>query len=267
MASTNSTSSFTAVNEGEFAQLDLNGKMIIVKAEYGNEIRKVPILNDEITYDELVLMMQRLFKLQPTDEVELKYRDEDNDLVSIIDGNDLSFAIQCSRTLRLKIFVNSKASAVSFNDRKVIRDELIGIRNRCIDLLDKLDLSNGANDTLYTIAEAKESEAVIEKAQKMLSDAPKELDPLNKRSSSVATLEAEKIDSEVPKSEGPTGVSQSTQDHEQHESQSGESWVMWLHCEPLLRAPFLPFLLYSFPDACPPADVPGSSHAPADAVV
>lgn len=148
MTSSTSTnaSPFTAMNE-DFAQLDLNGK-IIIKAEYGDDIRKIPILNDEITYDELVLMMQRLFRLQSTDEIEIKYRDEDNDLISIVDGNDLSFAIQCSRHLKLKLAVNAKQSIVSVNQRKVIRDELIAIRNRCIGLLDKLDqtVSDVSND-------------------------------------------------------------------------------------------------------------------------
>jgi len=204
MASTNSTSSFTAVND-EFSHLDLNGK-IIVKAEYGTDIRKIPILNDEITYDELVLMMQRLFKLQPTDEIEIKYRDEDNDLISIVDGNDLSFAIQCSRLLKLKLFVNSKSTTISFNERKEIRDELIAIRNRCINLLDKFDLApNGEVSEANSVSKESEADSYAKnESKKLYSDPPKELDPLNKRSNSpVATLETEAlpVKNELPKSD------------------------------------------------------------------
>lgn len=58
-------------------QLDLTGKLII-KAQLGDDIRRIPIHNEDITYDELVLMMQRVFrgKLQSNDEVTIKYKDE-----------------------------------------------------------------------------------------------------------------------------------------------------------------------------------------------
>ena len=60
-----------------FLPLDLSGKLVI-KAKLGDDIRKVPIFNEDITYDELLLMLQRVFKgrLSPTDDVTLKYRDE-----------------------------------------------------------------------------------------------------------------------------------------------------------------------------------------------
>ncbi|KAG7254795.1 hypothetical protein CRUP_031342, partial [Coryphaenoides rupestris] len=86
-------------------QLDLSGKLII-KAQLGDDIRRIPIHNEDITYDELVLMMQRVFrgKLQSSDEVTIKYKDEDDDLITIFDSSDLSFAIQCSRILKLTLF-------------------------------------------------------------------------------------------------------------------------------------------------------------------
>ena len=39
----------------------------------------------DITYDELILMMQRVFRdqLSSSDDVTLKYKDEDGDLVSL----------------------------------------------------------------------------------------------------------------------------------------------------------------------------------------
>ena len=57
--------------------VDLSGKLII-KAQLGNDIRKIPIHNEEITYDELLLMMQRLFaaKIRSSDEIIIKYKDE-----------------------------------------------------------------------------------------------------------------------------------------------------------------------------------------------
>lgn len=61
--------------ESGFAHLDLTGKLII-KAQLGDDIRRVPYGNDEITYDELIIMMQRLFrgKLEPDDHVAIKYK-------------------------------------------------------------------------------------------------------------------------------------------------------------------------------------------------
>ena len=57
--------------------IDMSGKLII-KAQLGDDIRRIPIHNEEITYDELLLMMQRLFrgKIRSQDDVLIKYKDE-----------------------------------------------------------------------------------------------------------------------------------------------------------------------------------------------
>ena len=57
--------------------LDLSGKLII-KVRLGEDIRRIPIHNEDITYDELVLMMQRVFrgKINCNDELAIKYKDE-----------------------------------------------------------------------------------------------------------------------------------------------------------------------------------------------
>ncbi|XP_076018034.1 protein TFG isoform X2 [Genypterus blacodes] len=121
-------------------QLDLSGKLII-KAQLGNDIRRIPIHNEDITYDELVLMMQRVFrgKLQSNDEVTIKYKDEDDDLITIFDSSDLSFAIQCSRILKLTLFVNGQPRPLESSQVKYLRRELIEIRNKVNNLLDSLE--------------------------------------------------------------------------------------------------------------------------------
>lgn len=55
--------SVASLSDGEtgLSRLDLTGK-IIIKASLGHDTRRMPIHNDEITYDELILMMQRVFK-------------------------------------------------------------------------------------------------------------------------------------------------------------------------------------------------------------
>lgn len=58
-------------------EMDLSGKLII-KVQLGDDIRRIPIHNEAITYDELVLMMQRVFrgKLTSNDDITIKYKDE-----------------------------------------------------------------------------------------------------------------------------------------------------------------------------------------------
>ena len=64
-------------NQENFRQLDLSGKLII-KVRLGDDVRRIPIHNEDITFDELVLMMQRVYRgrLSSTDEVLIKYQDE-----------------------------------------------------------------------------------------------------------------------------------------------------------------------------------------------
>ncbi|KAJ8255270.1 hypothetical protein GJAV_G00202980 [Gymnothorax javanicus] len=121
-------------------QLDLSGKLII-KAQLGDDIRRIPIHNEDITYDELLLMMQRVFrgKLQSSDEVTIKYKDEDDDLITIFDSSDLSFAIQCSRILKLTLFVNGQPRPLESSQVKHLRRELIELRNKVNSLLDCLE--------------------------------------------------------------------------------------------------------------------------------
>lgn len=43
-----------------------------------DDIRRVPIHNEDITYDELLLMLQRMFRgqLKPDDDITVKYKDD-----------------------------------------------------------------------------------------------------------------------------------------------------------------------------------------------
>ncbi|ENN79837.1 protein TFG isoform X2 [Dendroctonus ponderosae] len=122
--------------------LDLSGKLII-KIQFGDDIRRIPIHNEAITYDELVLMMQRVFrgKLSANDDITLKYKDEDGDLVTIFDSTDLSFAIQCSRILKLQVFLNKKCETdnISRTDVAKLKQQIRTIRDHVNKLLDYVD--------------------------------------------------------------------------------------------------------------------------------
>ena len=49
---------------------------IIFQAQLGNDIRRIPIHNEDMTYDELILMMQRVFRgsLSTDEDITLKYK-------------------------------------------------------------------------------------------------------------------------------------------------------------------------------------------------
>jgi len=130
---------------GPGSSFDLPGKLI-VKAQLYDDIRRVPIHNDEITYDELLLMMQRIFKgsLKAQDDIVVKYQDEDGDLVTIFDSNDLSLAIQSCRILKLKLLPTKKEEPakelkVAAIPVSAIRDQLKELRDKVNNILDYLD--------------------------------------------------------------------------------------------------------------------------------
>ena len=120
--------------------IDLSGKLII-KAQLGSDIRKIPIHNEEITYDELLLMMQRLFagKIRSSDEITIKYKDEDGDLITIFDSSDLMFAKSLNRYLKLTLFVNGKPQPLEHDQIKEMRGELVDMRDKINYLLTRLE--------------------------------------------------------------------------------------------------------------------------------
>jgi len=70
------------VSDGpEFSQLGL-----VIKSRLGSDVRRVPVLNDDLTYDELMLMMQRVYrgKLSGSDEITIKYTDEGTRLAVVV---------------------------------------------------------------------------------------------------------------------------------------------------------------------------------------
>jgi len=166
------------------SNLDMTGKLII-KASLGDDIRRIPIHNDDLTYDELVLMMQRVFRgvLDPEEELLLKYKDEDGDLITIMDNSDLSFAIQYCRVLRLTIIVGVEDSQKKTgNAGTEVTKELREIRDRVNKLLDMLtDSSKGngpSNDKGGDSAEGVVADEAVGQAGQVSQVENREFDPL-----------------------------------------------------------------------------------------
>jgi len=183
--------------EASYPSLDLSGKLII-KMQLGEDIRRIPIHNEDITYDELILMMQRVFRghLETKDELTIKYKDEDDDLITISDSSELSFAIQCSRILRLVLFVNGLPRGLQGDELKHIRKELKDIRNRVNTLLDSLEpQSLTALDTgdLATDVDMVSSPPTMKSTGAASASGGKEFDPL----SAPAKPEVEPIQNKV----------------------------------------------------------------------
>nr|VZI16343.1 unnamed protein product [Spirometra erinaceieuropaei] len=68
---------------------------LIVKAKYEKEIRTLPVYTDELSFDELHLMISRMFKghIAAGDDLILKYVDSDGDLITLGDAADLDLAL------------------------------------------------------------------------------------------------------------------------------------------------------------------------------
>ncbi|XP_013792847.1 protein TFG-like [Limulus polyphemus] len=187
--------SVTGTNDIRYPNLDLGGKLVI-KAQLGDDIRRIFIHNEDITYDELILMMQRVFsgKLSSSDEVTLKYKDEDGDLITIFDSSDLSYAIQCSRILKLTISVNGQPTLLEAEEVKDIRKELQAIRDRVNQLLDMLD-HKSVISTPSAAVTSSDGDKIVNVASS------KEFDPLTVRGSPIEESVQSKVSSSLDVSE------------------------------------------------------------------
>ncbi|KAI8078719.1 uncharacterized protein BX664DRAFT_342547 [Halteromyces radiatus] len=85
---------------------------IVIKCRFGKDIRRLTI-NQAPTYDELCLMMCRIFKLPNTEDITLKYTDNENDLISLIDDNDITHAISQSNLLKVTILDKASLDTVA----------------------------------------------------------------------------------------------------------------------------------------------------------
>ncbi len=98
-------------------------------------------------------MMERVFsgKISNSDELTIKYLDDDGDKITLLNDSDLNVALHFHKLLRLFVFVNGKEqlnnSTDNLNqqgnliDAKTYRNELQDIRNSVQTILDRLQSS------------------------------------------------------------------------------------------------------------------------------
>ncbi|MFH4981288.1 hypothetical protein AB6A40_007997 [Gnathostoma spinigerum] len=76
-----------------------------LKARFGADVRRTMLHhNQDLSYNDLVLMMQRIFKIKSSTNIILKYRDEDGDLVTLADDNDVLLALRTQPALYINVF-------------------------------------------------------------------------------------------------------------------------------------------------------------------
>lgn len=99
-------------------------------------------------------MMERVFsgKISNSDELTIKYLDDDGDKITLLDDSDLTVALNFHKILRLFVFVNGNEQLKTNStdnlkqeenlvDAKTFRNELQSIRNSVQTILDRLQLS------------------------------------------------------------------------------------------------------------------------------
>lgn len=149
MMASSDKSSFSAMNEDLYGSSTLGVGKFVIKAQYGDDIRRFPIGQEVITLGELRSLLAKMFKFEAAsngsneEDIVIKYRDEDNDLVTVLDDNDLSFALQESPKRILKLLItynnaeglNVAAASGNVHSYRLIKEELVQIRDRCNKLL------------------------------------------------------------------------------------------------------------------------------------
>ncbi|KAL7059128.1 hypothetical protein AAHC03_013842 [Spirometra sp. Aus1] len=128
---------------------------LIVKAKYEKEIRTLPVYTDELSFDELHLMISRMFKghIAAGDDLILKYVDSDGDLITLGDAADLDLALLENK--KLCVHVSSRpqkdsehpstnepfeheGNPITSPEGIVLIDELAVVRSQINNLIDKL---------------------------------------------------------------------------------------------------------------------------------
>ncbi|KAI8366595.1 hypothetical protein BD560DRAFT_152427 [Blakeslea trispora] len=108
---------------------------IVVKCRLEHDIRRITI-NQAPTYDELCLMMYRVFKdkIKSTEDIVMKYMD-DGDMISLLDDTDITHAISISNLLKVTVYTKS-----SIQCQPQLFTSLIEMRDSLNELIKSLEV-------------------------------------------------------------------------------------------------------------------------------
>lgn len=117
--------------------------VLVLKTNFGGDLRRIPLHNDFLTFDELHLMLCRVYESDIGDDDKLMYKDLDSDWITIADSNDLQLAIQTIQEANQKTLWLKVGSPSELGNDEVIKD-LRAIRDMSIGLIDRIgDGSSG----------------------------------------------------------------------------------------------------------------------------
>lgn len=133
-------------------------------------------------------MMERIFagKISNSDELTIKYLDDDGDKITLLNDSDLTVALHFHKLLRLFVLVNGSeqinnnstenlTKEGSLIDAKTFRNELQQIRNSVQTILDRLQLPTSQNTT--NIQEKDNSTTTTAPPSAVVSNTAREFDP------------------------------------------------------------------------------------------
>lgn len=133
--------------------------------------------------------MERIYagKISNSDEITIKYMDDDGDKITLLNDSDLTVALNFHKVLRLFVLVNGNEQLPTSNttdnankegsliDAKTFRSELQQIRNSVQAILDRLQIPSGQETTSNQEKEA--TTAAKAPTPLLVSGATREFDP------------------------------------------------------------------------------------------
>lgn len=135
-------------------------------------------------------MMERIFagKISNSDELTIKYLDDDGDKITLLNDSDLTVALHFHKLLRLFVLVNGKeqlddnstensSKDGSLIDAKTFRNELQQIRNSVQTILDQLQLPTNNQDTTNNQQKDSTTTTVTAPTSALVSNTAREFDP------------------------------------------------------------------------------------------
>ncbi|KAF1743533.1 hypothetical protein MXB_42 [Myxobolus squamalis] len=128
-------------------------KLLVLKVSCDEVTKKVPLRNEEITFEEFLIMMQRVFKREfpANGTVVVKYMDEEKDWITISDTDEFSFAISSCDSL--KFIIESKTLFLKLAEKNApvcgdlagrMAKDFILLRDSLADLINKLNEISGS---------------------------------------------------------------------------------------------------------------------------
>jgi hypothetical protein len=89
---------------------------IIVKVKYADDIRKAALPISEVnTFNAMANWIAETYNFDGSQNLMLKYKDEDGDLITVINDDDLQLALTSQQKLYIHAFVSEESSSASNN--------------------------------------------------------------------------------------------------------------------------------------------------------